>query len=521
MILLLIFLFAVTSLAFIPFPVAANAESDISSSFDFAFEIPDGWMIAASMSGNPTAGNLSLTDSCARISLSWNRDPGIDLQNILNQIKGSYDGGGVRILSSEMGQRSSEGIKIETLHLVYEFNGYRAEKRFAIWNSSESDRLFLASLSECSRFDNKNFDNSDSNVYSSGTNANGAKANADDAAKNVNDESNSQNTNGKNSYSKNGNTVLFNGFIESFSDLGKGEAVRPGRSTPDSAWGIVLGDLLSSYHYPDGKTLPVRIIRISVLHSLTPQNGNYVLDSQEAILAEPQTMANARAGAVLEVLQQAGYEAKIVQHEGEVAVAVRDPTGAWQKVSVNPTTPDGMIGVLTNSTKEEMVYSNLAQLAAANGIKENIDIHNVIQKDSEPSRYVELKAPQKPSQSWLDNLTDVLDSYDYDKYYEESIFDCSNTAQISWSLLQQKGYDARLMMSYAGHPLDPHMWLVVKYPYEDDRYVAVETANTDSNKKLVHLGRIVEDGNHFKGIIYNSSIQFSRMHPEEGMWINP
>jgi hypothetical protein len=63
------------------------------------------------------------------------------------------------------------------------------------------------------------------------------------------------------------------------------------------------------------------------------------------------------------------------------------------------------------------------------------------------------------------------------------------------------------------------MWVVVKYPNEADRYVAVETANTDPSKKLVHLGKIVEDSDYFKGIMYNSSAQFSGMHPEEGMWL--
>ena len=78
----------------------------------------------------------------------------MDLREILNQIKGAYDGDGVRIISSELGERSSEGRKIETLHLIYEFNGYKNEKLFAIWNSSRSDRLFLASLSACKNTDN-------------------------------------------------------------------------------------------------------------------------------------------------------------------------------------------------------------------------------------------------------------------------------------------------------------------------------------------------------------------------------
>jgi hypothetical protein len=484
-ILFLICSVTVVSFESIPFPAAANSDgSDLSSSLDFDFKVPDGWTVIAP-TGGPVAGNLSLTDSCSRIALNWSRDPGMNLGEILSQIKGAYDGDGVKILSSELGERSLEGRRVETLHLIYEFNGYRNEKRFAIWNSSKSDRLFLASLSACSKIDNDDSDNAN------------------------------------NRDNKNNNIALFDSFVASFSDLGNGEIAKLRATTPAGAWGIVLGDLLSSYHYTNARTLPGRTVRVSVLHTLTPQNGIYVLDSQEAILVEPQVVAATRAGAVQEILQQAGYDARLVQMGGEMAVSVRDPSGGWQKVSINPTSPERMTGVQANSTGNALMYSDLQQLAAANGIIEKIDMDNIVQKDCEPSSFVELKAPEEARQSWLDNLTDVLDSYEYDKYYEENVFDCSNTAQVSWSLLQQKGYDARLMMSYAGHPLDPHMWVVVKYPDEADRFVAVETANTDPSKKLVHLGKIVNDSDYFKGIMYNSGAQFSRMHPEEGMWMNP
>jgi hypothetical protein len=494
----LLCLFAITSFASIPFPAAAKSDDpNLSSGLDFAFRIPDGWTVSAPTGSGPVAGNLSLTDSCARISLNWSRDPGMNLREVLNQIKGAYDGDGVKILSSELGERSSEGRRIETLHLIYEFNDYRNEKRFAIWNSSKSDRLFLASLSACKNTDNDDSDYADNK-------ADNARVKAD-----ISDNSNN----------KNNNIGIFDSFVDSFSDLGNGETAKLRSTPPAGAWPIVLGDLLSSYHYEDAKTLPGRTVRVSVLHSLTPQNGIYVLDSQEAILVEPQVTAATRAGAVWEILQQAGYDALLVQMGGEMAVSVRDPSGGWQKVSINPTSPERMLGVQAYSTGEALMYSDLAQLAAENGITDKIDVQNIIQKDSEPSRFVELKAPEEASQSWLDDLKDILESYDYGEYYEESVFDCSNTAQIAWSLLQQKGYDARLMMSYSGHPLDPHMWVVVKYPNEADRYVAVETANTDPSKKLEHLGKIANDSDYFQGIMYNSSAQFSRMHPEEGMWL--
>ena len=73
------------------------------------------------------------------------------------------------------------------------------------------------------------------------------------------------------------------------------------------------------------------------------------------------------------------------------------------------------------------------------------------------------------------------------------------------------------MLSYKGHPLEEHMWVVVEAPNEKGRYVAIETANVDENKRLVNLGRVVSDEAYFRGIMYNTSEQFSRLHPEEGI----
>jgi hypothetical protein len=73
------------------------------------------------------------------------------------------------------------------------------------------------------------------------------------------------------------------------------------------------------------------------------------------------------------------------------------------------------------------------------------------------------------------------------------------------------------MLSYKGHPIEDHMWVVVETPHEKDRYVAIETANVDEKKWLLNLGRVVTDEAYFQGIMYNTSAQFSWMHPEEGM----
>jgi len=461
------FALALFALALLP---AGAEDVDVSTYHgpDFTIACPAGWTASGSDSGNHVSGSLRLVGPCDRLILSWIRDPGMDLEEILDQIEKAYDGGDVKVLSSERGEMMMKDQSAKTLNLAYEFKGYGSKKFFAVWNSSRSDRLFLASLSGCNGSDS-------------------------------------------------GNLALFEELVTSFVDLENRDLAKLGPRPSEGAWPVVLGDLLSSYHYKEIRTLPGRTVRVQVKFKLSPQNGGYILDSWEELQMDQPETAAARAGAVAQILQQAGYEARLVQRGGEIAVAVLDPSKKWQQVSVNPASPERTVGVLANGTWEALMYRDFADLAEDNGIVEGFDLDKLVQKDCEPSRYAELKAPAETNQSWLDGLREVLDSYDYDKYYEENVFDCSNTAQICWSLLQQKGYDAKLMMSYKGHPLDPHMWVVVKTPYEAERFVAVETANTDENKRLVHLGRVVTDAAYFKGIMYNSSAQFSRLHPEEGM----
>jgi hypothetical protein len=219
----------------------------------------------------------------------------------------------------------------------------------------------------------------------------------------------------------------------------------------------------------------------------------------------------------------------LIQSKGNIWVAVRDASGRWQSVSLNPIEPGRMVGVLVGGLNEGIIYENISDLAMNNpvglgdeNISSNTDsdiIDRVTSRDCEPSKYVELIQPSSENKTWIDDLQKVLDGYNYEKSYKENVFDCSNTSQICWSILQGKGYDARPMMSYKGHPLDPHMWVAVKYPYGAERWVAVETANTDMNKRLVHLGRTTTKEDYYRGIMYNSSQQFSRLHPEEGMWL--
>jgi len=83
-------------------------------------------------------------------------------------------------------------------------------------------------------------------------------------------------------------------------------------------------------------------------------------------------------------------------------------------------------------------------------------------------------------------------------------------------LLEGARYDASLMTGYEGHPLWDRVWVVVKYP-ESDGYVAVETLGGCG----AGLGNVVFEEVYGEGIMYNTSLQYSHLHPEIGMWLEP
>lgn len=494
------FFLALSSLLVLDFLCTCSyAADDGLKNFDdmgFSFQYPAQWSVHSASGdhdhedeeGNSQAsGKLELNGPRVRISINWTRDPGISPETILDQIEKTYNSGEVKIISSKRGEVTMKGEpeRARVMSLSYELKDCKSSKRFAVWNSSRSDRLFLASISSpgCSS----------ELEQSTGT----------------------------------ASAALFDSLISSFTDREERTQLTLGPRSNDEEWTLVLGDLLSSYHYSQSKTLPARIARVQVLHTLLPVNGTYQLDSQEVIWVDLPNDAALRAGSVQSLLLREGYDARLAQRSGEIGVAVQDPSGSWQLISVNPAKPEKSVGVLANGTREALIYESLEELAEENRMDikglnldtGDIDIDKLMQKDCEPSRYVELMQPSDVDESWEESLQKVLEGYDYDEHYQENVFDCSNTAQICWSVLQGKGYDARLMMSWKGHPLGPHLWVVVPYPYEEGRYVAVETANTDGDMKLVHLGKVATDNDYYRGIMYNSSAQYSRLHPEEGMWL--
>jgi hypothetical protein len=439
-------------------------------------DLPVDWKVSSW--GSSAAGGLSILGTCSGIYLNWSRDPGISPEEILARIKKTYDSEEVTVTAWKQGAIAVQGQRAATLDLNYTFRGFGAHKRFVAWNSSFSDRLFLASFSGC-------------------------PGEMDQASK------------------------IYDRILASFSDERRLKKASLGPRPKDEAWATVLRDLLCSYHYIDARTLPPKKISLEIVHMLQPFEGSYLLQTMDLLSVDPPLTAARRAGALEEMLAQEGYRAVLAERSGKVQVAVQDADGNWQPISVNPSSPERAVGVLVDGGGEAVIYQSLRDLAEDNGLQiGQAGVEEVMKKDCQPSRYVVLRFPSEIDSRWLEDLNKTLEEGEFSQSYRENFFDCSNTSQIVWSFLEGKGYQARLMMSYKGHPLDPHLWVVVLYPPERDSYVAVETANTDKTstgpgKRLVHLGRVTAEDKYYTGIMYNSSQQYSRLHPEEGMWLVP
>jgi hypothetical protein len=446
--------------------------SDMGVSADY----PAGWKLSSW--GSSAAGGLSITGGCSELLLNWSRDPGIPPEEILDRIRRIYDGEEVTVTAWKQEVVKVQGHRAAALELTYAFRGFSAQKRFVAWNSSLSDRLFLASLCCCEK---------------------------ETAAA----------------------SRSFEHLLSSFSDTRALEMLSLAPKPGDGAWATVLRDLLCSYHYIDSRTLPPRKISLEILHILKPFEGSYILQTRDSLHFDPPLTAARRAGALQQMLDQEGYRTVLVQRSGKVQVAVADPDGSWQPISVNPSTPERAVGVLVDDVGEAAMYNSLKDLAEDNQLQIGLaGVEDVMQKDCQPSRYVVLRHPSEIDTIWLQDLNKTLEESEFTQSYQENVFDCTNTSQIVWSVLEGKGYQARLMMSYIGHPLDPHLWVAVLYPHDRESYVAVETANTDKastgpGKRLVHLGRVTAEDKYYSGIMYNSSQQYSWLHPEEGMWLVP
>ena len=468
-----LFIFVMFLISLLSISSAADEISEYKG-MGFLVKYPCGWTISAS--GNQIAGNMSVKDACRTIALTWMRNPGLKPFDILDQIVNTYNQSEVEIISKSHVKISVEGKDAEALDLSYKFKEHSARKRLSLWTSEKSDRLFIASISSCGK-----------------------------------------------DYSK--DEEVFNQVLGSFQDLESREITLDPRQIRDDSWAVLLGDLMASYHYTDQSSLSSMSISVEAIHSLIPLNGSYTLSSSEEIRSEMSKDAIIRAAIVQKILLDSGYNVALIQNSGQIWAVVEDSSGRWQSVSLNPKESWRMVGAIVTGSEgyRGLMYRNVTELIKDNSqnLSGPVDINKYMRKDCDPPRYEKLKRPATENKTWTNELQSFLDTYGYPKKYQENVFDCSNTSQICWALLKGRGYDVRLMFSYKNHPLGRHMWVVVRYPYEDERYVAVEATNTNGNGDLLHLGRVVLKDEYFEGIMYNTSMQFSWLHPEEGMWQEP
>jgi len=407
--------------------------------------------------------------------MTWMRDPGADPEELLHLLERAYKGSSLKVKSADFDEIAVGNMIGASLEMQYSFQGHEAEKRFAAWRSDPSDRLFVASCQSSNGGDRSEVEK------------------------------------------------CFKSALETFYDR---DAMRslPSREVNRDAWSRVLQDVLSSRSYARPVPLPAGSVSIQVYFTGGLEDDVYQIVSEDVFTVRMPEEVYVRPAAVQEFLQNQGYQVCLVQNRGRVSLAVIDPQGYARAVSVSVAQPQRMVGVLLEDGGSDWlkgtVYSDLEKMATANSLHLSIP-PGYLEERCQPSRYVELSmAKEDLDPEWVDCLARLLQGHSYTDYYQDNVFDCSNTSQICWAILRQNGYDSRLMVSYQGHPLEDHMWVVVRVPGSEERYLAVE-ATTTRGREIPVLGRIERKEQYYYGVMYDTSVQYSMLHPEDGMWASP
>lgn len=426
----------------------------------FSMDIP--W--SCNVSGNYAHGNITAEGECTSFRLTWMRDSGIDPGDLLDLVLNSYRGGGLTVISYAQDKARDN---VSTMELICRFEGCEGWKRYAAWRSDSSDRLFFASLWSCAA-----------------------------------------------SFSE--SSILFNRTIDSFSDSVLMVEL-PRRAPRQDAWAVVLQDLLSSQRYSEPGPAGQSVMHVTIALETRDESGVWEARSDESAWATFPNEIFIRPCAVWGLLIRAGYDTRLMQRQGNIWVVVADGDG-WQAVSVNPSDPGAMAAVVVSGNPDYLhgvLYSSPEELALENNWSDSVP-DGYLTVRCEPSVNVTLPKAS-PDPEWLDGLNETLERHTYPEEYAEGSFDCSNTSQICWAVLEGAGYDASLMLATEEHPLGLHMWVVVRH---DGGYVAVEATETEHNG-FKRLGYVTMKDDYYYGVLYNSSIQYSMLNSVEGMWLAP
>ncbi len=467
---------------------------------NFSFELPAGW--TATSAGDRNDGNLTLEGNCARAFIGWFEDVGVDPDLLLRQVVRAYRSGSIRftVLEAEPGGAVEvDGLRGSTLNIYYMYSGQESQKRLVAWPSPRSGRIFYASFWSCS---------------------DGWEENLEE----------------------------FESVLASFRDEPfEGYAVFEPRSAAFDGWGTVLSETLQSYRFgkvaaPSGPEVTVRV-------SLTSHREDGRVDqlaSEEIASSTRGAEVPSREAALKSLLVDEGYRAVVLRRGGAFWVAVQGPEGRWQAISPADAGDDRSVGTLVGpaddaewyrglvvagpetagepetSTADEPEMADVPVAAEALersgwtvGAAEDVGFADAaaIEKRCDPPHMVRLAPMAEVNLTWVLEIKDLLDRYSYSQ--EEADPGSFLRSQVCWALIEREGHDAILVTGYEGHPLHPRMWVAVKHPGELG-YIAVDPAAGDGG-----LGEIVHGAEYFEGIGYETSGQYSCLHPDRGLSIDP
>ena len=447
----------------------------------FSFQSPAGW--DATSEGNESGGRIWILGPCARISIHWLEDVGQDPKSCLDQVAKSYRSDSLRlpVLTTERGKTTVDGEDAATLDLYYKYGEYDSVKRMVAWTSPRSGRFFCAAAEVCPQTQDLNL-------------------------------------------------ALFDQMLESFSDLSREDYVElVARDSTEDAWGLVLQDVLTSHHYTESAAECQPNVKVELDFKMyRPGDGNDQIISEGEIVLVGGAVDDERQKAAQELILQHGYHAGLIRKHGAVWIVVRGHDGKWQAISPETEDPNRGVGVLVSPGSEGwysgLMYDESEAESETEGEtkgreeisrKDRSGVHDLIERDCDPSSHVRLDPQRDVNLVWILGFRDLLDGYHYSRKGER--FDAFNASQICWAILKRDGYDAKIVTGYGGYPLQDHMWVVVKHPGREG-YVAVETFGGEERDRL---GTISLDKEYYEGIMYETCLQYSWLHPEKGMRLVP
>ncbi len=436
----------------------------------FSLELPHGKM---TMRGGFSKGVVILKNADACASISWIRDPGIEPRILMADLVGKtcnrFDPQAA--FSQIMAGENPAVIADVHFRENYPFAG----AKFAAWISKRSDRIFIASVK----------------------------------------------------YPRDGYhriSRIFQSMINGFSDTAIISQLAP-RSSLMDCWAASLRDLLCSYAYANSGSPIRKEVRIGIRISSRGDAQDFNEHGVELSSFVSSELLN-RASLVESILHDKGYHVKIMQQSGNIWPLVCDPSGNWQSVSLNPAEPWRMIGALVNGQGNfdkwyvGVCYDEYASLAVDNDVDISA-IETGVKRLCEPSQILHLLPPRNGNAQWIQDLDGLLRRYSYrNRYYQRRIFSCANTSQILWAFLTDNGYDSRLMCSFDDHPMPRHMWVMTR-PVNENDFVAIEATISNWRGELLSLGGVAFEEKYYTGIMYNSSMHYSILYPEQGMHLNP